>query len=167
MQFTLREKKFIMAGAAFFIILLIYFGINYLNDNIFSIDAKIKQAEIDESNLVRYGTEYRKFSALRSSDKIDLDPMVPQVEALLQKYGVRNSATLQTNDSVIENKYLKRLVGIEFKEIDAASILNVVRELEDHNTIPYSIEFFQSVPTGAKSGIYRVSMKIAAFKNKE
>jgi len=166
-QLTDRERKFVLAGIAFFVILVVYFGINFLRDNIFSIDARIKQSQIDEANLLQYGKEYRKLAILRTSEKVDLEPMVPQIESLLQKYGVRNNATLQPNDSVIENRFLKRLINIEFREIDAASLLNVIRELEDHNTIPYSIEFFQSVPLGGKPGLYRVSMKIAAFKNKD
>ncbi|MDH4261614.1 MAG: hypothetical protein OEV78_01065 [Spirochaetia bacterium] len=167
MNFTLREKRFIFAGLIFLFILIIYFSFNYLNDHIFSLDAKIKEAQIDEANMIQYGKEFKKLAVLRTSDKIDLDPMIPQIESLLQKYGVRNNATLQPSDSIIENKFLKRLVSIEFKEIDASSILNIIRELEDHNTIPYTIEYFQTVPITNKAGIYRISMKIAAFKNKE
>jgi len=166
-KITNRERKFIIAGLIFFVLLAVFFIVNYMRENIFSIDSKIKQAEIDRANLLQYGKEFRKLSILRSADKIDLDPMVPQIESLLQKYGVRNNATLTPNDTVLENKFLKRLVSIEFKEIDAASLLNVIKEVEDQNTIPYSVEFFQSVPVGNKPGVYRVSMKIAAFKNKE
>jgi hypothetical protein len=167
MQFTDREKKFIITGIIFFSFLVIYFAVIFLKNNIFSLDAKIKQSQIEEATLLRYGKEFRKLAILRTTEKIDLDPMVPQIESLLQKYGARNNATLQPNDSVIENKFIKRLINIEFKEIDAASLLNVIRELEDHNTIPYSIEYFQSVPLASKPGMYRVSMKIAAFKNKD
>lgn len=167
MNITDREKKFVIAGIIFIIILMLFYGASYVKNNIFSVDEKIKQSSIEDASLLQYGREYRKLSALRTMEKVDLDPMIPQIEALLQKYGVRNNASLQPTDSVIENKFIKRLVSIDFREIDAASLLNIIRELEDHNTIPYSIEFFQSGQVGNKPGVYRASMKIAAFKNKD
>ncbi|MDH4199201.1 MAG: hypothetical protein OEV66_02380 [Spirochaetia bacterium] len=167
MQLTDREKKLIIAGSAFFIILVVYFGVSFVKEDILSIDEKIRQSSFEDNNLINLGKEYKKLASLRSMEKVDIEPMVPQIESMLQKYGVRNNATLLPTDSVIENKFIKRQVSIDFKEIDSASILNIVKEIEESSSIPYSIEFFQSSEITSKPGLYRISLKVAAFKNKE
>lgn len=167
MEITNRERKFIVVGLGFFVCMILFFAFDYIKTNILSIDDKIKNALLEEKRLEYMGHEYKKLASLRSSEKIDLEPMIPQIESLLQKYGVRNNATFHPSDSVIENKYVKRLVSIDFREIDSTSLLSIIREIEDHSNIPYFIEFFQYSELSTKPGLYRVSLKIAAFKNKD
>jgi hypothetical protein len=167
MNLTDREKKLIFTAGIFFVILVVYFLGTFISDNIFSLDEKIQESEAEEKNLTEYGNEYKKLASLRSMDRIDLEPMVPFIEGLIQKYGLSSAANIQPNDSVIENKYTKRQVNIMLKEIDAASLLNIIKEVENQSSIPFTFDLFQYFELKEKPGYYRVTMRVAAFKNKD
>ncbi len=166
MQLTQREKYFLLAGALFFAGLLIFYVGKSSLRYVVSVDERLSELMDERESIEELGREYRRLQSLKSGGQLDLEPMVPQVETLLQRYGLLDIARLSPSDSIIENKYLKRQVTIDFREVPAMQLLQFVKAIEDNAGIPMTIEQFSERPVVKKPGIYSVSMKISAFQNK-
>lgn len=166
MQITQREKYFLLAGALFFVGLLAFFVIKNSADYLISIDEKLADLQYEEETIEKLGMEFQQLQSLKSGGQMNLEPMVPQIETILQRFGLLDLARLSPSDSIIENKYLKRQVSIEFREAPAMQILQFIKAIEDNAGIPMTIEEFSERPIVKKPGIYWVSMKISAFQNK-
>jgi len=164
---TTREKTLLLFGAAFLVLLLGTLGYKKFLAGRTSYSEKIGQIESDSDLITSYGKEYQVLSGLRKGQNIDLAPMTGYIESLLQRFAMKERVTVVPNDTVIEKRFIKKTVSINWKEIKSESILLFIKEIEDNQSIPMTIEYFNSRPLLRTPGYYTVSMKIAAYKNKE
>ena len=167
MNITEREKKYLGAAVVFFVLVLGYYGSTTLF-SAFTEFGKDEKAMREQMNtLTSLGVEYKGLQTLHKHDSVDLDPMVPQIEILLNNNGLADQSKIKPSDSTVENKYRKRSVQIHIREGSAIQFLQFIQSLENSASLPMVIDSFSASPVGKKPGIYRVNITVSAFQVKK
>jgi len=166
MKITEREKLFLIGGGAFFGLVVIFYLFLYVKNNLFSVEDESSLIQEEIRKIEEYGKKYQQLVNLKAQNDYNLDPMSATIESLLQKNGLHDNVRVRPVDSVIENKYLKRQISVDIREVSAMQMMQFIKDVEENTILPVTVEYFLSRPVAGKPGYYMLSLKVSAFTKK-
>ncbi len=169
-KLTEREIKMLFIGGGFIISVLLFYGFLTLRKSFDNIREKKSNLLYERKMIQDAGQEYKLLQALASSvgKQSSNKDIVPDIEILLERNGLKDKAfSISPSKRVIENKYMKNLVSISFKEVTAKDILSFVKDVEEYKQAFLKVDYFRSRPLYRKKGLYNCTIKVATFFRKK
>ncbi|MDH5720840.1 MAG: hypothetical protein OEZ13_09540 [Spirochaetia bacterium] len=166
MEITAREKIFLSVGAVFIILIISFWGLKSLREQVFNIDVKIDELRQEQKDIEEYGEEYEKLQSLKSGAPENIDKMLPDIDRILLSLNLKATSSISTSDSIVEKRYIKRQANISFRDSLAEPVMQFIKQIESDPSSMYTVENFSARKLTRKPGYYYFTIKVIGYSKK-